>query len=85
MGVQHNDDYYYNIVRRNIKKYRKMRNYTQQQLAEETDLTADFIWEIESPKRNKGFSLSTLGRIADALDIPIEMFFDVTNDTYENK
>ncbi len=69
------NDYYYNIVRRNIRRFRKERRYTQQKLAELTDLSTDYISEIESLKKNKSFSLMTLGRIADVLCVDITDFF----------
>ena len=77
MAFYNSNDYYYNIIRKNIKKYRKEKNYTQQQLADDTDLSVDFIGEIESPTKNKSFSIVTLGRIADVLEVDIKRFFDV--------
>lgn len=74
--VKHDDDYYYDIVRVNIKKYRLEKRYTQQRLADETELSIDYIAEIESLKRRKSFSLATLGRIADILNVDIKKFFD---------
>lgn len=74
--VKHDDDYYYDIVRINIKKYRLEKRYTQQRLADETELSIDYIAEIESLKRRKSFSLATLGRIADILNVDIKKFFD---------
>lgn len=70
------NNYYYNIVRINIKKFRKEKNYTQQKLAEETDLSIDYISEIESLTKNKSFSLAVLGRIADVLKVDIKEFFN---------
>ena len=46
------------------------------QLADLTDLSLDYICEIESLKRNKSFSIITLGRIADVLNIDIKDFFN---------
>ena len=40
----------YDIIRRNIKKYRKEKGLTSAQLAEMVDLTHDFIRQIESEK-----------------------------------
>ena len=76
MALKLNDDYYYDIVRINIKKYRKEKKYTQQKLADECELSVDYIAEIESLKRRKSFSLATLGRIADVLEIDIKKFFN---------
>ena len=77
IGVSYynSSDYYYNIIRKNIKKYRKDKHLTQQQLADKTDLSVDYISEIESPTKNKSFSIAVLGRIADVLEIDIKEFF----------
>ena len=76
MAVYNSNDYYYNIIRKNIRKYRKEKNYTQQQLADDTDLSVDYIGEIESLTKNKSFSIVTLGRIADVLEVDIRNFFN---------
>ena len=72
----HNDNYYYNIIRCNIKKYRKLANLTQQQLADKCGLTMNYIAKIESKKMQRGFTIIVLGRIADALEINIKQLFD---------
>ena len=71
-----NDNYYYNIIRKNIRKYRASNNLTQQALADMTDLSREYISDIENDKRNKHFTISVLGRIAEALDIDIKEFFN---------
>ena len=71
------DDYYYNVIRKNIKKFRKEKQYTQQELAEKVDLSVDYICEIESLTKNKSFSLVALGRIADVLEVDIKDFFNI--------
>lgn len=76
----HNNDYYYDIVRKNIRKYRKQKNYTQQKLSEEAEISIDFLSEIESVRRKKSFSIATLGRIADVLEISICDFFKSDNE-----
>ena len=70
------DMYYYDIVRKNIRKYRKEKGFTQQRLADEADMSIDYLAEIESVKRRKTFSLATLGRIADVLEVDIRDFFN---------
>ena len=72
----HEDYYYYNIVRNNIKKYRKMANLTQQQLADMIGVSMHYISQIESAKPNKYFTLVVIGNIADALQIDIRKLFD---------
>ena len=76
MSVKHTDNYYYDIVRKNIKKYRLQKGYTQQKLADEAEMSIDYLAEIESEKRRKSFSLAVLGRIADVLNVDIKKFFD---------
>lgn len=66
---------YYDTVRENIRKYRIEKNYTQSELAEKSDLSVDYINEIESPTKNKTFSIRTVGRIADALEIEMYKLF----------
>ena len=65
----------YDIARKNIKKYRKLKGFTQAQLAEKVGLSHDFIRQIESPKTAKNFSLETIYNISIALDIFIGEFF----------
>lgn len=77
----HDDYYYYNIVRKNIKKYRKLANITQQELADRIDVSMHYISQIESANPNKYFTLVVIGRIADALNIDIRQLFDDVGDT----
>ena len=74
------DEYYYGIIRENIKKYRKAKNLTQQNLADMTDISREYICDIENKHRNKHISISLLGRIAEALDLDISIFFKNNND-----
>ena len=53
-----------------IAYYRKLKNLSQEQLAEKAGLGASFIAQIEAPNTYKSFSFDTLFRIAKALDIP---------------
>lgn len=76
MDTSHDDNYYFDIIRRNIKKYRTEKNLTQQQLADKSGVTMNYISKIESIKMNKGFTIAVLGRIADALEIDIRHLFD---------
>ena len=74
--ILHENTYYYNIIRRNIRKFRKEKNLKQKQLAIGTGLSLDYICEIESPTKQKSFSIVTLGLIADYLEKDIKDFFD---------
>ena len=70
------NDYYFYIVRYNIKKYRKALGITAQQLADKTELSHQFIRDLESLKLTRRPRLDTIGRIANALDIDIRQLFD---------
>lgn len=71
----HNDEYYYQIVRENMRQYRAERKLTQQNLADMTDMSREYICDIENKSRNKHVTIATLGRIAEALNVPISEFF----------
>lgn len=68
----HTDEYYYDIIRDNIKKYRKEKNLTQQDLA---GISRQYVTDIENENRNKHITIAILGRIADAMNVNIELFF----------
>lgn len=56
-----------------IRAFRKQRSLTQERLAELIDRSTDAISQIE-----RGINLpkfETLGRLADALDVPVSAFF----------
>lgn len=76
----HDDNYYFDMIRYNIKKYREIANLTQQELADKCGLSMNYIAKIESNKMKKGFSIVTIGRIADALGIDIKNLFNEKNE-----
>lgn len=65
----------YNIVGKNIKKYRKLNNLTQKELAEKLLLSESFIAKLES-KTHQTISLDTLEQISYVLNIEIKDLFD---------
>ena len=69
------DEHYYGIIRENIRKYRKAKNLTQQNLADMTDISREYICDIENESRNKHITIALLGRIAEALEVDISVFF----------
>ena len=71
----HDDEYYYTIIRRNIRKFRLEKNLTQQDLADMTELSREYICDIENEKRGKHLTIAVLGRIAEALNVDIREFF----------
>lgn len=62
----------YNTIRKNIKKYRKLRGLTSEELSEMVDLSHEFIRQIESEKVAYNFSVDTLYKISVALDVSID-------------
>ena len=57
-----------------IAYYRKLRGLTQEDLAEQGDLTPAFIGHLEAPNITKALSMDALFDIAAALDIPAYKF-----------
>ena len=71
----HDDEYYYKIIRKNIKKFRLEQGLTQQELADMTEMSREYICDIENERRNKHITISLLGRISEALNVEIINFF----------
>jgi transcriptional regulator with XRE-family HTH domain len=69
----------YDIVRNNIRKYRKIKCMTQQELADAAELSHGYIREIESPNMGVTFSLDAVEKIAAALEIEAKILFEENN------
>lgn len=69
------ENYVYELVSKNIKKIRKEKGLTQEQLANKMDYSTQFISNIESIKNHQTFSLGTLWRLSLVLDIDISLLF----------
>ena len=54
----------------NLLKQRRLKGWTQEQLAEKLELSPAFIGHVEAPNVNKAVSLDTLFDVAAALDVP---------------
>lgn len=65
----------YNIIGKNIKKYRIQKGMTQKNLADKLLLSDSFIAKLESVT-HQTISIDTLEQIAKALDIDIRNFFE---------
>ena len=76
MKQDKNDYTVYDIIRRNIKKYRKEKGITSAQLAEMVGLSHDFIRQIESEKTRYNFSVETLYKISVVLDVSLDKFVE---------
>lgn len=57
-----------------INYYRRLKNLTQEQLAEMIDKSTSFIGAVEAPNVNRTLSLDTLFDISQALDVPAYKF-----------
>ena len=66
-------------VRKNIRKYRLMRKYTLQELADLTGLTHGYVRDLECLTIDKTPLLETIGKFADALELDIRQLFDDIN------
>ncbi len=66
----------YDTVRMNIKKYRKLKGMTQQELADASGYSHGYIREIESIKMASTFSLDAVERIANGLGISFKLLFE---------
>lgn len=70
-----NQEYIYELVSYNIRKYRKEKKMTQAKLAEYANLSHEFVRRIESTKGKKKFTLATIYKIATVLEIDVYKFF----------
>lgn len=77
-----NEEYIYKIVSKNIKKYRKQKGLTQEQLADLVPYSYSTIISIEGNYRNN-FSLAVVNSIANALGIKLYLFFIDEDDNEE--
>lgn len=66
----------YDIIRKNIKKYRKKANMTSAELAEAVELSHDFIRQIESQKVAYNFSVDTFYKISVALGVSMDKLIE---------
>ena len=71
----------YNIIGKNIKKYRIKKGLKQRELAEKLYLSDSFIAKLESIT-HQTISIDTLEEIAEVLECDIRDFFD--KDVMEN-
>ena len=74
MAVKKQSDIY-NVIGKNIKKYRKRKGLKQRELAEALYLSDSFIAKLESIT-HQTISIDTLEDIALVLDCDIRDFFD---------
>lgn len=75
----------YQVVSKNIKKYRKLKGMTQNELASKCGYSYAYIRRIEAPNCAKDFSLQTIYNISLALNIPLENLLENNNIYYNMK
>lgn len=65
----------YNIIGKNIRKYRMLKGMTQRELADKMLLSESFIGKLESITFQT-LSIDTLEQFAKVLEVDITVFFD---------
>ncbi len=80
MADKINNTNIYDTVRYNIRKWRKAKGMTQQQLADAADLSHGYIREIESINMGITFSLDAVEKIAYALGVEVKYLFEETKE-----
>lgn len=76
------ENYIYGVIGRNVKKYRKEKELTQQQLADNINYSLSFVSVLES-KKHQSFSLGALWRIS--LILGIDMYKLCIDDTFKEE
>ncbi len=65
---EEDENYIYEVIGKNVKKYRKLKGWTQEKLANEINYSLSFISGIES-SYHQTFSLGAIWRISKVLDV----------------
>ncbi|MCH5167758.1 MAG: helix-turn-helix transcriptional regulator [Erysipelotrichales bacterium] len=76
--------YVYYLISQNLKRIRKSKGITQEQLAEASTYSVGFIMNIESNKYVQTFSIGTLWQFAKVLDCDIREFFEPLDETHNS-
>ncbi len=67
-------------VAKNIRKYRKKKNVTQEQLAVDIGVSPEFYRKFESTLGSEGITLVNVYKISVVLGISIDKFFEENKD-----
>lgn len=70
------ENYVYYLVGQNLKKQRKLKGFSIPKFAQLCNYSEGFIMNIESPNYNQTFSLGTIWKFADVLNIDIRLLFE---------
>ena len=76
MNNKKDENYIYYLVAQNLKIQRKLKGLTQSKFAELCNYSDGFIMNIESEKYHQTFSLGTLWKFAEVLNIDIRDLFN---------
>lgn len=77
------ENYIYEIIGKNIKKYRKLKGWAQEKLAEEIDYSLSFISAIEL-SYHQTFSLGAIWRISRVLSVDFYKLCEENSENYQN-
>ena len=69
-----NEDEFYELIGKQIKKLREIKGYTQEKLAEKSGLSLDYIGKIEVNINKPG--IKAILKIANALNVDIKELFN---------
>ena len=69
-----------NLLGAKIRRLRKEKGYTLEKLAELTDSSKSYIWELENKKEIPNPTTEKLASIASKLDLTIDYLVEATND-----
>lgn len=74
MEQKHADKY--RIIGQTIKKYRKLRKLTQQQLADKASISISYLTKIEAINCDQPFSLEVILDISEVLDVSVHQLLE---------
>ncbi len=76
MFNKEDENYIYELVSKNFKKYRKQLGISKFDVASRCGFSTQFIGNIESPNYHQTFSLATIYSLSKALGIDISLLFE---------
>ena len=74
------ENYIYYLVGQNLKKQRKLKHLTVTKFARLCNYSEGFIMNIESPNYRQTFSLGTIWKFADVLNIDVRILLEPLNE-----
>lgn len=78
------ENYIYEVISKNVKKYRKLKGWTQEKLAKEINYSLSFISGIESAY-HQTFSLGAVWRISRVLGVDFNKLCEDENNIKQSK